>query len=164
MIVSHIGNRAMSLYITEPELRARNLTVERLGRDEALDLLKTALHENRLDGWEAAELALFSGREGVLLFARRKSGLPRHFFFSDFELLLHAVHSASDTLPSVLSRTSGGYVLTVYPFEGDQPPAVLYEFGRDLGQCTYLEAHLAEQGDVLIPSAAMGSLRMHFVR
>jgi negative regulator of genetic competence, sporulation and motility len=52
----------------------------------------------------------------------------------------------------------------VYPFEGDQPPAVLYEFGRDLGQCTYLEAHLAEQGDVLIPDTAIANLRMHFVQ
>jgi len=154
----------MSLYITALELQARNLTAECLGRDEALALLQTALHESRLDGWEAAELALFPGREGVLLFARRKSGLPWHFFFPDFETLIHAAHSASDTLPSVLSRASNGYLLTVYPFEGDLPPAVLYEFGCDLGQNTYLEAHLAEQGAILIPCAAMASLRTHFAR
>ena len=95
MIVSHIGNRAMSLYITAPELYARNLSPESLNRADALDLLALALTESRLDGWEAAELELFPGREGVLLFARRKSGLPRHFQFFDFELLLQACPAVS---------------------------------------------------------------------
>lgn len=162
MIVSHIGNRALSLYITAPELRVRNLTPESLNRTTALVLLKSVLAESRLDGWDAAELALFSGREGVLLFARRKSGLPRHFYFSDFESLLQAVHSAPDALPSSLFRAPKGYLLTIYPFEGDLPPAVFYEFGRERGQSTYLEAHLAEQDEVLIPDSAMLCLRMHF--
>ena len=163
MIVSHIGNRAMSLYITAPELQARSLCPQSLSRSDALDLLALALTENRLDGWEAAELELFPGREGVLLFARRKSGLPRHFHFSDFELLLQAVQACPDALPSTLARIEEGYLLTVYPFEGELPPFALYEFGIALGQNAYLEAHLTEQGEVLIPNAAMSALCTHFV-
>jgi len=153
----------MSLYITAPELYARNLSPESLNRADALDLLALALTESRLDGWEAAELELFPGREGVLLFARRKSGLPRHFQFFDFELLLQAVHTCPDTLPSTLARVQEGYLLTVYPFEGELPPSALYEFGTALGQNSYLEAHLTEQGEVLIPNAAMSALSTHFV-
>jgi len=153
----------MSLYITAPELEARNLCPQSLNRSDALDLLATALAESRLDGWEAAELELFPGREGVLLFARRKSGLPRHFHFFDFETLLQAVHTCPDALPSTLARVGNGYLLTVYPFEGESPPSALYEFGIALGQNTYLEAHLTEQGEVLIPNAAMSALCIHFV-
>ena len=162
MIVSHIGNRALSLYITEAELQAHRLTPEQVDRTAALAFLQAALQEKRLDDWDAAELALFPGRSGLLLFARRKSGLPHHFFFSDFETLLCAVICVSDVLPSALSRVPAGYLLTVYPFEGELPPAVFYEFGDDLGSCAYLEAHLAEQEHVLLPDTAIARLRMHF--
>ena len=162
MTVSHIGNRAMSLYITDQELKALDLAPRKIGRKDALRLLAMALKESRLDGWEAAELEVFPGRDAVLLFARRKSGLPRHFRFSDFESLLAAAHLCPDALPSILCKHGDGYLLTVYPFEGDRPPAPLYEFGRELGQSVYLPAHLTEQGAVLIPAAALANLRMHF--
>ena len=162
MTVSHIGNRAMSLYITEGELKALNLAPAQIGRDEALSLLAIALNENRLDGWEAAELEIYPGRDAVLLFARRKSGRPRHFWFSDFEYLVRAAHLCPDALPSVLCSVKGGYLLTVYPFEGDNPPAPLYEFGREFGQETYLIAHLLEQGAALMPSGALAHLQTHF--
>jgi len=163
MIISHIGNRAMSLYITEAELGERNLTIEALNQDEVQHLLAIALTESRLDGWEAAELEVFPGRDAVLLFARRKSGVPRHVLFPDFETLLSAVHLCPDALPSALSRTQNGYLLTVYPFEGENPPAVFYEFGREIGRSGYLTAHLKEQGEAILPTCAMARLRTHFV-
>jgi len=163
MIISHIGNRAVSLYITEAELKERNLAIETINQDQVQCLLAVALRESRLDGWEAAELEVFPGRDAVLLFARRKSGVPRHLLFSDFETLLHAVRLCPDVLPSALSRTKGGYLLTAYPFEGENLPAVLYEFGRELGQSAYLTAHLKEQGETLLPVCAMASLRAYFV-
>jgi len=162
MVVSHIGNRAMSLYITKGELEERCLSIEALDRKKALSLLSDSLKENCLETWEAAELEIFSGHDAVLLFVRRKSGLPRHFWFSDFENLLHAVHACPDALPSALASVEDGYLLTVYPFEGDNPPAAFYEFGQELGQSAYLIAHLEEQGTALLASSAMAHLRFHF--
>jgi len=162
MTIQHIGTRAMSVYINERELTAWGLEPARIGRDEALRLLSFALTEKRLGAWEAAELEIFSGHDAVLLFVRRKSGLPRHFWFSDFETLLHAVHACPDALPSALSTVEDGYLLTVYPFEGDNPPAAFYEYGHELGQSSYLSVHLEEQGASLLPSSAMAHLRFHF--
>ena len=162
MTISHIGNRAMSLYISAGELQALNLTPTQIGRTEAERLLEIALKENHLTGWEVAEFEVYPGRDAVLLFARRRSGQPRHFWFSDFEALIQAVHLCPDALPSALSRYQKGYLLTIYPFEGDHPPAPLHEFGQEMGNSVYLSAHLAEQGAVLLPSGALASLRMHF--
>ncbi|MCL2828825.1 MAG: hypothetical protein FWD99_08845 [Oscillospiraceae bacterium] len=162
MMIQHIGTRALSLYITNQELTQMNFEPEQIGRQEARQILAHALEEKCLGSWEAAELTLYAGKDALLLFARRRSGKPVHFFFPDFEDLIQAAHLCPDPLPSGLSRVPGGYVLTVYPFEGETPPAVLREFGNQLGQGAYLAAHLTEQGAALLPTAALAQLREHF--
>jgi hypothetical protein len=162
MIIQHIGTRAISLYIPEQELRDLDICPAAIGRAEALELLSRALAEKHLVGWEAAELEIYPGKNAVLLFARRKSGSPRHFLFRDFEDLLTAAHLCPDVLPSLLCRIKAGYLLTVYPFEGDLPPAVLCEYGEALGSSAYLPAHLLEQGAALLPTGALACLRTHF--
>jgi len=163
MTIQHIGTRAISLYIPAHELQDFDLTPAAIGRPEALELLTRALSENHLSGWEAAELEIYTGKSAVLLFARRKSGSPHHFYFSNFEELITAVHLCPDALPSVLFQAKGGYLLTVYPFEGDRPPAVLCEYGQALGSSAYLPVHLIEQGEALLPSGAIALLRKHFL-
>jgi len=163
MIIQHIGTRAISLYIPEQELREMDINPAAIGRAEALELLAMAFQESRLSGWEAAELEIYTGKDAVLLFARRKSGSPRHFYFADFEELVTAAHLCPDELPSLLCRARGGYLLTVYPFEGDLPPAVLCEYGEALGSSAYLPTHLEEQGAALLPADAISRLRAHFL-
>ena len=163
MKIQHIGTRAITLYIPEQELAALNLHPAAIGRPEAMELLALALEKSHpVSGWEAAELEVYTGKSAVLLFARRRAGSPRHFVFAAFEQLVTASHLCPDTLPSMLSRGAGGYILTVYPFEGDRPPAVLSEYGEELGSCAYLPAHLLEQGATLIPTGALACLRTHF--
>ena len=162
MTIQHIGSRAMSLYITESELMELDLKPEEIGLEEAKWLLARALEDGRLSGWEAAELTIYPGVDSVLLFARRRSGLPFHFFFSDFETLVALSHLCPDTLPSSLSRVRGGYVLTLYPFEGETPPAVVYEFSQEIGTAPYLVPHMKEQNALLLPVSALAYLRTHF--
>lgn len=162
MTINHIGTRAMSLYITETELRTYDLTPDTIGREDAMGLLKLALTETRLDRWEAAELEVYPGKDSVLLFARRKSGVPKHFLFPAFEVLVQVSHLVPDLLPSSLARTEAGYVLTIYPYEGDQPPAVFYEYGEPLPGASCLPAHWTEQGQMLIASSAIACLRGNF--
>ena len=161
-MIQHIGTRALSLYITNDELKRMDFVPEQIGSQEARQILAHALKGGCLGGWAAAELTVYSGRDALLLFARRRSGKPVHFFFSDFEALIQAAHLCPELLPSSLSSVSGGYVLTVYPFEGEAPPAMLREFGDQLGQGTYLAAHLIEQRAALLPTAALAQLREHF--
>ena len=162
MTISQIGSRAMSLYITESELRELNLMPAEIGLKEAKWLLARALEDKREGSWEAAELTVYPGVDSVLLFARRRASAPCHFLFSDFEALITVSHLCPETLPSSLSAVPAGYVLTVYPFEGEMPPAVLYEFSRELGHAPYLASHLREQGASLLEGSALAYLRAHF--
>jgi len=162
MTIQHIGTRAITLYIPEQELRSLNFSPDAIGRPEAMELLALALDKRHLTGWEAAELEVYAGVNAILLFARRKSGSPRHVYFADFEALVTAAHLCPDVLPSTLCRWADGYILTVYPFEGDAPPAVLSEYGQELGSSAYLSAHLVEQGAALVPAGALACLRAHF--
>jgi len=163
MTINHIGTRAMSLYITEAELRTYRLTPDTIGQEDAMRLLKLALMETQFNRWEAAELEVYPGKDSVLLFARRKSGVPKHFFFATFEPLVQAAHLAPELLPSSLARTEDGYVLTIYPYEGDRPPAVFYEYGEPLTGAPCLPAHWTEQGQMLITNSAIACLRGNFV-
>ena len=162
MTIQHIGTRAITLYIPEKELRSLNLSPNAIGQAEAMELLALALEEKHLPGWEAAELEVYTGTDAILLFARRKSGSPRHVYFDDFETLITAAHLCPDVLPSILCRWRGGYILTVYPFEGDASPAVLSEYGQDLGGSACLATHLIEQGAALVSNGALACLRAHF--
>ena len=162
MIIQHIGTRALSLYISTDELLQLGLDPDALGQQEAEIILARALDEKRLDGWRAAELEVYPGREATLLFARRKAELPQHFLFSDFETLITAAHLCPDALPSHLFRVPGGFILSVYPFAGDNPPAVFFEFGKDLGHAPYLSTHLTEQQYILIASSAIAQLCTQF--
>jgi len=162
MTIQHIGTRAVSLYISGSELTELDLAPEEIGCKEARWLLAQALEQKRLGGWEAAELTVYPGVDSVLLFARRRADSPCYFFFSDFEALITAAHLCPETLSSTLSRFAPGYVLTVYPFEGEAPPPVLYEFATELSQTPYLALHLAEQGAVLFVHGAISRLRAHF--
>ena len=162
MTIQHIGTRALALYIPEQELAAMNLHPAAIGKAEAMELLALALEEKQMARWEAAELEVYTGGRAVLLFARRKSGSPRHFYFREFEELVTAANLCPDALPSVLCSVKGGYLLTVYPFEGDHPPSALTEYGEALGGGVYLTAHLLEQGAALLPTGALACLRAHF--
>ena len=164
MTISHIGARAISLYISESELKELNLIPGEIGLEEAKWLLARALEDKRLGGWEAAELTVYPGIDSVLLFARRRASAPCHFLFSDFETLITAAHICPEALPSSLSVVTEGYVLTVYPFEGETPPAVLYEFSKELENVPYLASHLREQDAVLLATSALSSLRTHFAK
>ena len=162
MTISQIGARAISVYISESELKELNLVPDEIGLEEAKWLLARALEDKRLGGWEAAELTVYPGIDSVLLFARRRASAPCHFLFSDFETLITAAHLCPEALPSSLSMVTGAYVLTLYPFEGEMPPAVLHEFSKELENVPYLASHLREQGALLLEHAALYYLRAHF--
>lgn len=162
MIIEHIGTRALSLYISGNDLQQWGLRPEQIGREEATRLLVSALDARQLSDWEIAELEVYPGRDSALLFARRRADAPCLFFFADFESLVRAAHLCPDALPSALCRIPEGYLLTIYPFEGDAPPVILHEFGIKLDYTPYLTPHLTEQNCTLIPFAALAHLKEAF--
>ena len=162
MTISNIGATALSIHISEEELQSKNLNLATIGQVEALLLFNFALKEKRLEDWEFSEIELFPGRDSLLLFARRKSGTPKHFLFDDFETLLTASKLCETSLPSTLSRTETGYLLSIYPFEGDRAPAIFYEFANEVQGAAHLSDHFAEQGRVLIAKNALQMLQTHF--
>jgi len=160
MIIQAIGTDALSMYIDEQELHNLGLDPRAVGMQEAESLFRRALAENAMPQWEAAAMEVFPGKDSLLLFARRKAKKPAHFLFQDAEHLIEACRQCPELLPSSLSAAPSGYILTVYPFAGEQPPAVLYEYGDAADG--YLILHLREQGGDILKENAIGTLRTYF--
>lgn len=164
MIIQNIGNRALSLYIDEQELGTLGLSPLSVGLREARIILDRALEDKALDNWQTAEMEVYPGKDSLLLFARRKSERPYHFRFYNSEPLIESALLCPAGLPSRLTLSPEGYILTVYPFEGDRPPSVLSEFGDSVEPEPALLAHFSEQGGEIIPFDAIGTLKEYFRR
>ena len=162
MIIQNIGGRALSLYIDQPELDTLGLSPESVGCQEAHKILSRALTDRAIKNWEAAEMEVFPGRDSVLLFARRKSEKPWYFRFEDSECMICAALLCPSGIPSALTASPDGYILTVYPLEGDKPPSVLSEYGDLLHIEPELSLHYAEQGGNIIRHYALDTLKQYF--
>lgn len=161
MIVQNIGTRALSMYIDSDELSDLGLSPEKIGQHEANQLLRKALNEKSLKEWKAAEMEVYPGKDSILLFVRRKSTKPCYFSFSDFEALISACKLCKP-LPSSLIQIESKYLLTVYPFEGDNPPAILSEYGTQLDLSTCLAIHYEEQGQYIFMEKAIALIQKYF--
>jgi len=162
MIIQNIGARALSMYIGSDELNELGLTPDGVGRQEATQLLKEALDENAMGQWDAAELELYPGKDSLLLFVRRKSATPYYFIFDSIDAVISACLLCPARMPSSLAHMGKEYLLTVYPFEGDAPPPILYEFGenRSMSLCHFL--HFTEQGTFIMKEKAIETFQKHF--
>jgi len=161
MIIQNIGTRALSMYIDSKELDEMGLRPDEIGQQEAGQLLKKALDDSSLKQWKAAEMEVYPGKDSILLFVRRKSTKPFHFVFNDFEALISASEFCQE-LPSSLIDLNGKYLLTVFPLEGDSPPAALSEFGNSVDVSPCLSIHYEEQGKYIFSQQAISEIRRLF--
>lgn len=162
MTISHIGSQNLSLYITESDLKEHNIDIDCFGQKEALLFLQQALEDSNTDTWKAAQVEIYPGKNSLLLFARRKTGNPSHFFFSSLENLIQVAHQAKGPIPACLYQSQGGYLLSVSPFEGDTLPYLFTEFATNLTEEHFFHLHLKEQGSLIFPDFALCQIKEHF--
>lgn len=161
MIIQNIGTRALSMYIGSEELNELGFSPDDIGQQEANQLLKKALDDSSIKKWAAAEMEVYPGKDSLLLFVRRKSTKPFYFVFSDIEPLISACQMCKP-LPSSLNYIGNKYLLTVFPLEGDSPPAIFAEFGEQIQISICQAIHYEEQGKFILSQQAIGKIKEYF--
>lgn len=161
MIVQNIGTRAISMYIDKKELIEMGLHPDEIGQQEANQLLKRALDDGSISQWKTAEMEVYPGKDSILLFVRRKSLKPFYFVFPNFEALVSACQMCR-SMPSSVNSVDGKYLLTIYPMEGDDPPAILSEFGSQIEISQCLAFHYEEQGEYIFAEQAISKIQKYF--
>jgi len=149
------------MYIGSEELCELGFSPNDIGQQEANQLLKKALDDNSLKQWAAAEMEVYPGKDSLLLFVRRKSTKPFYFIFSDIEPLISACQTCQP-LPSSLGYIDNKYLLTVFPLEGDNPPAIFSEFGNEIQLSMCQAIHYEEQGEFILSQQAIGEIKKYF--
>ncbi|NLA87570.1 MAG: adaptor protein MecA [Clostridiales bacterium] len=162
MEIQQIGNGKIVIYIKGEELKQLPAPPQDITTAEAADILRLALGTTYDDSWESVYFELFPGRNSLLLFALQHSGRPSYFTFDSIETLISAAKACPSGLISYLSYINDTYILIVYPWNGDCPPQILFEFGDELNRPSHFALHLSEHSRVLAGPAALDELNAVF--
>jgi hypothetical protein len=162
MDIQPIDNGTVAIYIEREELQSRDMTVSDITMDEASQLLHSALHRLGRPDWNSVCFELFPGCDSLLLFARRYSCDPVFFIFDDIEELIDASAHCPGSLISFLTYFWDAYVLTVYPWESEPVPPVLYEYGTAVTAPPGFALHVSEHGRLLAGPSALRLLHETF--
>ncbi|NLT15555.1 MAG: hypothetical protein GXY05_14575 [Clostridiales bacterium] len=162
MEIQQIGNGKVVIYIKGEELKHLPASPQDITTNEAAEILRLALGSTYDDSWESVYFELFPGRDSLLLFALQHSGSPSFFTFSSIEPLISAASVCPPGLVSYLTCIDDAYILIVYPWHGDSPPQILFEYGEELCRPAHFALHLSEHSRVLAGPAALDELKAVF--
>ena len=162
MEIQPLGRHNLLIYLDGDEVRDLPAPPHELKTDDAAVILRQALGENCDDDWENVYLELFAGPSSLLLIARAHSGDPCFFEFQNIEELIEAASVCTEDVISFLLYCEGAYYLIVYPWERENPPGTLYEYGRELTMHPNYAFHLTEHGRLLMGPTALAELRSRF--
>jgi hypothetical protein len=162
MEIQQIGNGKLVIYIKGEDLKNLPASPHDITTTEAANILKLALGNTYDDSWESVYFELFPGKDSLLLFALQHSGSPSYFSFGSIEPLISAANACPSGLISYLTYINEAYILIVYPWNGDYPPKILFEYGEELSRPTHFALHLSEHSKVLAGPTALDELRTAF--
>ena len=158
MDIYNLNASALTIYIPTEELRSKGLAAESISAEETALLIKDALPEMKNF---LAKLEVYPGKDATLIFLFLSALDPAFFRFSCIENVICAAQNCGGELSSLYFAGSG-YVLSVYPWRGEELPLALFEFGMQLkAPCEY-ELFLRERGAALIDSSAIEKLTKVF--
>ncbi|SHI22727.1 hypothetical protein SAMN02745823_03634 [Sporobacter termitidis DSM 10068] len=162
MDVQPIGDDKLVIYLDSDEVKNLPAPPCEITTDEASDILRLALGSTYDQGWESVYFELFPGRDSLLLFALQHSGNPYYYVFPGIEPLIAAAAACPSGLISYLTYIGDTYILIVYPWNGEYPPQVLYEYGEELTRPAHYALHLSEHSTVIAGPTALDELHAAF--
>lgn len=162
MDIQSIGEGKMVIYIKGDELNMLPTAPCKITTTEAADILRRALGQTYDQSWESVYFEVYPGRDSLLLFALQHYGNPAFFSFMSIEQLIDAAKACPSGIISYLTCINDMYILIVYPWNGEYPPKVLYEFGQELNRPPNFSLHLSEHSTVLSGPAALDEMRSIF--
>ena len=162
MDIQPIGNDKLVIHLNSDEIKQLPAPPSAITTVEAADILRQALGATFDPSWESVYFEVFPGRDSLLLFALQHSGSPSFFTFLSIEPLISASQACPPGLISYLTYIGDTYILIVYPWNGEFPPKVLYEYGEELIRPSYYSLHLSEHSNVISGPTALDELRGAF--
>jgi hypothetical protein len=162
MEIQQIGDGKLVIYIKGEELKKLPASPYEITTNEAADILRLALGSTYDDSWDSVYFELFPGKDSLLLFALQHSGSPSYFTFGSIEPLIAASRVCPSGLISYLTCTGETYTLIVYPWNGEYPPKVLFEYGEELNRPSHFALHLSEHSRVIAGPTALDELKAAF--
>lgn len=162
MDIQLIGDGKLVIYLKGEELNDLPAPPRELTTNEAEVILRQALGSTYDKSWESVYFEMFPGRDSLLLFALQHSGSPTYYEFESIEPLISAACVCPPGLISYLTHTDDAYLLIIYPWQNQQPPRVLSEYGEELTKSPYYSLHLSEHSKVIAGPMALDELRSAF--
>jgi hypothetical protein len=162
MEIQLIGTGKLVIYLKGEEIKTLPAPPYEITTTEASEILRLALGSTYDQSWESAYFELFPGRDSLLLFALRHSGSPSFFTFNSIEPLISAAKACQAGLITYLTYINDTYILIVYPWNGECPPHVLFEYGDELDRPALFSLHLSEHSKVICGPTALDELRTAF--
>lgn len=161
-----IGNNMLVLFLQLDELHELGLYQQPTEVREMKKLVVDTLSNLGFESDGDMEIEVFSGKQGVLVFAEAAlKAVVRYMRFSDIEELIDAV-GAMKTLEirSKLTYCMGNYWLE---FRGakeeiEQATLQLSEYGHCVDTCEYNEGVLEEYGTLIEENSAIETIRNAF--
>ena len=157
MDILTIGSRTFSFYISESELRYRNIEPDSVTASQARELVRGFI------GRETGPLLMdfYPGRHELLIFVRSDPQGPRFISFDNIEELINASLSVTSDLTSSLFFYHGQYILAMWSWEQDDCVPLL-EFGRLLDMPPEFLPHLREHGRIIAKGLALHKIKSAF--
>jgi hypothetical protein len=162
MEVQPIGDSKLLIYLNGEEIKKLPAPPCEMTTAEAADILKEALGTTYDQSWESVYFEVFPGHDSLLLFALQHSGSPSFFVFNGIEPLIAAANVCPSGLISYLTSVGDSYILIVYPWNGEYPPKILFEYGEELIRPAHYALHLSEHTSVIAGPTALDELRAAF--
>ena len=162
MLIQDISASALAVHIDTSELMLMGIKKTDLSDKDTSKILEYVLKASHKPVCKHICFEVFPGRHELLIFIRLNCSDPVYFSFSSFEDLLSSI-SLVDPQPSSLYFSDGKYILSLFPWDGENLPPVLFEFGEELHAGTGFDLHLREHGKTIIISDAIERLKTSFL-
>jgi len=164
MEVQQLGSGKVLILLKGEDLQALPVPPTDMTTRDASSLLRKALGSTYDTSWDSVYFEMFPGHDSLLLFALQHNGAPSFFEFDSIEPIIEAAYACPPGLLSYLTHDGENYTLVIYPWHGEQPPAVIGEFGRPAEYHPYFALHLSEHSSVIAGPHALDVIRRYFKR
>ena len=155
MTIQPIGPDSALLYLSPADLREKGLSGMELTPAQILPLCRAACRSADLDPEGPAELEMFPGEAGALIFLRVRPARHLWCCFADLEDLTAAVRARPDPPPeAVLYWWRDQWWLSL-PRSEEGWAVHLSEFGAPVRDRPWLSAQLAEHGALIFQERAL---------
>jgi hypothetical protein len=162
MEIQLISDGRLMIYLTGEDVKKLPAAPSEITTTDAAEILRNALGPTYDTSWDSVCFELYPGRDSLLMFALQHSGIPSFFMFPDCEGLISAAQACPPGLISYLTYADENYILIVYPWNGERPPYVLFEYGTELIRPASYALHLSEHSNVIAGPNAMDMMRNAF--